>query len=35
MKKQDYQKPEMRTVLLQHQTHLLAGSITNVNGGDR
>ena len=30
MKKQDYQKPEMRVVLLQHQTHLLAGSLTGV-----
>ena len=34
MKKQDYQKPEMRVVLLQHHAHLLAGSITDVDGGD-
>jgi len=27
MNKKDYQKPAMRVVLLQHQQHLLAGSI--------
>ncbi len=31
MKKQAYQKPAMRVVKIQHQQHLLAGSIENVN----
>ena len=34
MNKQDYQKPAMRVVELQHQSHLLAGSVKNVDGGD-
>ena len=34
MKKQTYQKPEMRVVLLQHQQTLLAGSVDSVNSGD-
>lgn len=36
MKKQEYVKPTMKTVTLQHQSHLLAGSITSVktNGLD-
>ncbi len=34
MKKQEYQKPAMRVVLLQHQQHLLQASVTEVNGGD-
>lgn len=34
MKKNIYQKPEMRVVLLQHQQTLLAGSVDSVNSGD-
>lgn len=30
MIKKDYKKPTMKTVTLQHQSHLLAGSITGV-----
>ena len=33
MKKQTYQKPEMRVVMLQHQQTLLAGSVDSVNSG--
>ncbi len=32
MNKKDYQKPTMKVVQLQHQSHILAGSATgNVN----
>ena len=31
MKKNNYQKPEMNVVLLQHQAHLLSGSIQTLN----
>lgn len=34
MKKNEYLKPEMWVVNIQHQHQLLAGSITDVNGGD-
>ena len=40
MNKKDYQKPAMRVVMLQQQTHLLAGSDTfsttntNLTGDD-
>ena len=34
MKKKDYQNTEMRVMLLQHQSHLLAGSVTGVESGD-
>jgi hypothetical protein len=34
MKKQTYQKPAMRVVMLQHQQTLLAGSVDSVNSGD-
>ena len=33
MIKKEYQKPTMNVVLLQHQAHLLAGSVTSVNSG--
>jgi len=31
MKRKDYQKPTMKAVQLQHQTHLLAGSGVEAN----
>ncbi|MBQ8486155.1 MAG: hypothetical protein IJ533_00700 [Prevotella sp.] len=31
MNKKEYQKPEMNVVLLQHQSHLLAGSVDSIN----
>ena len=34
MKKQTYQKPEMRVVKIQHQQTLLAGSVDSVNSDD-
>ena len=38
MKKKDYLKPTVQVVKLQHQTHLLAGSVDPVDpftpGGD-
>ena len=34
MNKKDYQKPTMDVVKIQHQAHLLAGSIDSVNSGD-
>lgn len=32
--KKNYQKPTMNVVKIQHQQHLLAGSIDSVDGGD-
>ncbi|MBQ8097137.1 MAG: hypothetical protein IJ533_00750 [Prevotella sp.] len=34
MKKNDYQKPEIRVVKIQHKQHLLSGSVNSVDGGD-
>ena len=34
MTKKYYQKPTMDVVKIQHQAHLLAGSVTGVDGGD-
>ena len=34
MNKKIYMKPTMNVVKIQHQAHLLAGSIDSVNGGD-
>ena len=31
MKKQEYQKPEMEVLTLQHQTQLMAGSLNSVS----
>ncbi|MBQ8064565.1 MAG: hypothetical protein IJ200_02790 [Prevotella sp.] len=31
MKKNNYQKPTMNVVLLQHQSHLLAGSVQTLS----
>jgi len=33
MKRKDYQKPTMKVVQLQHQTHLLAGSVEATRNG--
>ena len=35
MNKKNYQKPEMKEVLLQHQTHLLSGSDQSTVGAQR
>ena len=31
MKKQEYQKPEMEVLTLQHQTQLMAGSLNSIS----
>lgn len=34
MSKKEYQKPALRVVILQHQTHLLAGSVNDIGGDE-